>query len=344
MSTIHQKSKIQVAVIGAGVIGLSAALNLTQNFPKHLDVTIIADKFSPELVSDKAGIHMVPDSPDLKKLPKDHSKKWARDTFSFFHSICGSVDNAEVQLCLRIGYEFKYSHLPDPWWKECVFGFRHVDLKSDEAKVIQTPPKCVDIWAYTAYVMAPSNYLKWLTKCIKQNGGLLVKKKVKSLEELTGYDIIINCTGIGSRELVNDHTVRPGRGQIVAVCAPWITHFACNDGRWYILPRADDIVLGGSYDIDNWSETPDPDLAQKIFKGCQKLVPSLSKAEIIGEWAGLRPVREPIRMESNYDGPNGSLLIHCYGHGGQGFVLSWGCACEISKIVEQRLSSLKSKL
>ena len=340
-----------MAVIGAGVIGLSAAFNLTQNFPKHLDVTIIADKFSPELVSDQAGMIFYPagliSATSTDNEEQELRKKWMRDTFSFFHSIYSSVDNAEVQLCLRGGYHFQYSHLPDPWWKECVFGFRHVDLKSVEARVIQTPPNCVDIWAYAAYVMAPSNYLKWLTKCIKQNGGLLVKKKVESLEELTGYDIIINCTGIGSRELVNDHTVRPGKGQIVAVRAPWITHFsvnACNDGLWYILPRADDIALGGSYDIDNWSETPDPDLAQKIFKGCQKLVPSLSKAEIISEWVGLRPVREPVRMESNYDGPNGSLLIHCYGHGALGFTLGWGCACEIRNKVERHLHSVKAKL
>ena len=344
MDYVHPKTK--VAVIGAGVIGLSAALNLTQKFPKQLDVTIVADKFSPELVSDKAGMLMIPISPDFKQ-GGDHIKKWTKDTFAFFHSIYSSVDNAEVQLCLRGGYHFQYSHLPDPWWKECVFGFRHVDLKSDEARVIQTPPNCVDIWAFSTYVLAPSNYLKWLTKCVKQNGVLLVKKKVESLEELTGYDIIINCTGIGSRELVNDHTVRPGRGQIVAVRAPWITHFsinAPNDDLWHITPRANDIALGGSCDIDSWNETPDPNLAQKILVGCQKLVPSLSKADIVSEWVGLRPVREPVRMESDYNGPNGSLLIHCYGHGGQGFVQNWGCASEIANIVEQRLSSVKAKL
>ncbi len=47
--------KIQVAVVGAGVIGLSTALHLTERFPDALQVTILADRFTPDTVSDKSG-------------------------------------------------------------------------------------------------------------------------------------------------------------------------------------------------------------------------------------------------------------------------------------------------
>jgi len=46
---------------------------------------------------------------------------------------------------------------------------------------------------------------------IKENGGLIAQYKVESLSELSGYDIVINCTGLGSRELVGDkHSSSPG--------------------------------------------------------------------------------------------------------------------------------------
>ena len=45
---------VKVAIIGAGVIGLSCATVIQEKFP-HLPVTIFADKFSPGTTSDGAG-------------------------------------------------------------------------------------------------------------------------------------------------------------------------------------------------------------------------------------------------------------------------------------------------
>ena len=44
----------RVAIIGAGVVGLSVAVRLSESsLPLHL--TVIADKFSPDTTSDRAG-------------------------------------------------------------------------------------------------------------------------------------------------------------------------------------------------------------------------------------------------------------------------------------------------
>jgi hypothetical protein len=50
-------------------------------------------------------------------------------------------------------------------------------------------------------------------------GGRLKRRKVKTLGELAeeGYDLIINCSGLGARELVADETVIPIRGQVYKV-------------------------------------------------------------------------------------------------------------------------------
>lgn len=63
-------------------------------------------------------------------------------------------------------------------------------------------------------------------------------------------------------------------------------------------------------------------------------IPDLSDARIIRYSTGLRPYRASgIRLEAESIGDK--LIIHDYGHGGAGISLSWGCAQEAVRIMEQ---------
>ena len=222
-----------------------------------------------------------------------------------------------------------------------MFGFRHVDLKSDEARAVNAPSDCTDIWAFLTYILDCSNYLQWLMSLFRQHGGLIKKWKISSLDELDSYDIIINCTGLGSHELLGDSSLQPARGQIILIEAPWVNHFVLNirndsEGVVYFLPRASNIALGGSMEKGEWSEVTDPATENRILKGCKTLMPSLSKAKIVRSWARLRPLRDSIYLGSSVN-KRGNTVIHCYGHGGQGITLSWGCAIDIGNLVYQTL-------
>ena len=223
-----------------------------------------------------------------------------------------------------------------------------MDVESEEARTVNAPPDCTDIWAFITYLLNCSNYLQWLLSLFVGYGGLVERRRIASLDELHSYDIIINCTGLGSRELVGDSTLQPARGEIVLVDAPWASHFAINvredsdDGIIYILPRAGSIALGGSMEKGNFSTSVNPASEKRILHGCKKLIPSLSRAKIVNKWAGLRPLGEFVRLEGGVN-KKGGVVIHCYGHGGQGIVLSWGCAMDIGDIVAQNLGTV-SKL
>ena len=45
----------RIGIVGAGVSGLSVGLCLLETYGIHLDVTIMAEKFSPDTTSDHAG-------------------------------------------------------------------------------------------------------------------------------------------------------------------------------------------------------------------------------------------------------------------------------------------------
>lgn len=51
----------------------------------------------------------------------------------------------------------------------------------------------------------------------REGGGQIVSRKVDSFGELEGYDIIVNCTGLGSRQLCGDRRLVALRGQVFKV-------------------------------------------------------------------------------------------------------------------------------
>ena len=343
-----------MAVVGAGVIGLSVAVNLSEEYGERAELTVIADAFSPNTTSDKAGSVIIPIDFSVEassdQAYTSRVQKWTRASFKRFFALYKSELNSELQIRLLTGYDFKSTLVSDPWWKDCVFGFRHIDTKSEEAKLVNAKPESYsDIWVFTTYMIDCRRYLPWMKRIFTENGGLIEQRRIENLQELSSYDIVINCTGLGANPLLNDAKLYPTRGQAILVRAPWVTHFSIcymdPDKMAYILPRADDVLLGGTAQAHDWNESTDPKTADEIMSRCSELVPSISNAEVIDSWAGLRPVRQEVRLEmERLNGAKRSCLIHCYGHGGQGIVLHWGCAMEVGELVGQWLSETFSKL
>ena len=78
----------------------------------------------------------------------------------------------------------------------------------------------------------------------------------------------------------------------------------------------------------DWSRTPSPgDGDRDPGAGRTRLVPALAGAEVVAHRVGLRPVRPEVRLEVE------GRVVHCYGQGGAGVTLSWGCADEVAGLV-----------
>ena len=63
-------------------------------------------------------------------------------------------------------------------------------------------------------------------------------------------------------------------------------------------------------------------------------MPELAGATELGQRVGLRPARPHVRLERLPSGTDAGSVVHCYGHGGAGVTLSWGCADEVAALVE----------
>jgi D-amino-acid oxidase len=152
--------------------------------------------------------------------------------------------------------------------------------------------------------------------------------------------VVVNCSGLGARELVGDSSMTPIRGQVVRVRNPGIRSFLLDNanpaGVTYVVPRSSDCILGGTAEEDRWGTEPDPATARAILERCKEIEPRLDGAEVLEHRVGLRPGRAEVRLESEIL-ENGVPCIHDYGHGGSGVTLSWGCAEETVALVESAL-------
>ncbi len=183
-------------------------------------------------------------------------------------------------------------------------------------------------------------YLPWLASRVAGLGGRLERREARSLDEaLDEAPLVVNCAGLGARELVPDATLVPIRGQIVRVTGAGVERFVLDEhhagGVTYVVPRSGDCVLGGTAEEGVESLAPDPDQAAAILARCRALVPGLAAARVVETRVGLRPGRAEVRLELEERG-GGRAVVHDYGHGGAGVTLSWGCADEVLGLVRAR--------
>ena len=90
--------------------------------------------------------------------------------------------------------------------------------------------------------------------------------------------VIFNCTGLGSRELFDDKQLTPVRGQLeILLPQPELDYCYLNAG--YMFPRRDGVVLGGTWDHDDWSLTPDAEQAAGILETHKQIMSALGKGQ-----------------------------------------------------------------
>ncbi|XP_027630942.1 D-aspartate oxidase [Tupaia chinensis] len=330
----------RIAVVGAGVMGLSTAVCISKLVP-GCSITIIAEKRTPDTTSDvAAGVlipHAFPDTP----IPKQ--KQWFKETFDHLFAIANSAEAGDAGVQLVSGWQI-FQSIPAeevPFWADVVLGFR----KMTEAELKKFPHHVFG-QAFTTLKCEGSAYLPWLENRVKRNGGLILTRRVEDLWELhPSFDIVVNCSGLGSRQLMGDSKIFPVRGQVLKVQAPWVKHFIREgSGLTYIYPGAYDVTLGGTRQKGDWNLSPDAKISRDILSRCCALEPSLHRACSIKEKVGLRPSRPGVRLQKELLVQDGRRLpvVHHYGHGSGGISVHWGTALEAARLVRECVLALKT--
>ena len=302
----------RVIVVGAGVVGLTCAVRLLEAGHR---VDVVARDLPLETTSAVAAALWYP----YRALPKDRVLSWSRTSYAVFDALADTDPECGVRMLP--GTEVLREPHGDPWWREAVPG---VELTRG------VPAGWTDGWSFTTPVADMHVYLGWLAGRVEDLGGTITRLNLSALPS----GPVVNCSGLGARLLASDRTVVPVRGQVAYVEQVGLERWWLdNSGPTYVVPRQHDIVVGGTDVEGEWSRTPSAETAADILDRASRLVPELRGAKVLRHKVGLRPVRPAVRLERVGD------VVHCYGHGGAGVTLSWGCAEEVVGLVASAAES-----
>lgn len=304
----------EVIVVGGGVIGLTTAVVLAERGRR---VRVWTREPAERTTSAVAGALWWP----YRIQPEASAGEWALVSLSVYEELAERPGETGVRMVEGVHAGLRLDGL-GPW----------------AARIPELRETGEGLRARLPLIDMPV-HLGWLRERFRAAGGVVEERSVKDLAEATGADgadVVVNCTGLGARDLVPDPAVRPVRGQLVVVENPGITTWFTSAGHaeaktTYFFPQPGGLILGGTAEEDEWSLVPDPAVAEEIVRRCAQVRPEIAGARVLNHRAGLRPARDAVRLDRELLA-GGRVLVHNYGHGGAGVTVAWGCAHDAARL------------
>jgi D-amino-acid oxidase len=306
-----------VIVVGSGVVGLTTAVLLAEAGRR---VRVWTREPAERTTSAVAGALWWP----YRVEPKALAREWALVSLSVYEELASRPEESGVRLVEGVMGETRLDELGS--WAARMPGLRAATAREYPGTALRARLPLIDM----------PTHLRHLRERLLRAGGTVEERTVTDLAE-PNAPVVVNCAGLGARDLVPDPAVRPVRGQLVLVENPGIREWLVSTDpaagtTTYVFPQPDRLVLGGTTDEDDWSRVPDPEVAAAIVGRCAALRPEIAGARVLGHRVGLRPVRHAVRLEREVLS-DGRVLVHNYGHGGAGVTVAWGCAREAAELV-----------
>lgn len=344
-----------VLIVGAGVVGLTTAIELKNKYKDSVNITIISKDLPGDdavfYTSPKAGAHWISSN-------KKEQKEWHLVTYHKLKELSKIPETFIKPYPLYMGDIVpkgkKAPEYEEPWFKKYVDGFQYLG----------TDPKfpgVENIYCFDSYTISTTYYLIYLLSQARKLGIHIQRHTLKALKDAETFklengsvaDLIINCTGLLYNFLsdCHDSKLKPVRGHVIVLenNLPYQVTFEqpylpkdAKDGEFLMLfPRPEGgAILGGIYDKNflNYDTSIDNNYVKRLLEKARTYLPDLlkdahhpNKLKIAKHVIGFRPERQG-GARIGVD-PSNPLVVHNYGNGNSGYIESWGCAKSTAELV-----------
>lgn len=330
MSKQRRDPRPAFAVLGSGIIGMAVANLLLEKYPTA-SVTIYTDDAS-DIVTYVACAQFYPIWLG-DHLPKNYDRilrKWFLSSKKIF------IRHAEEDLAIvrRQNYElFEQKPETPAYFKDVLTDFH-------EGPNPNLPQPYTYYYSFETLIINPLEYLPQIRERFLSAGGQIVQKHIIDITDILSLPepVIFNCLGMGACTVFEDTTMKPVKG--FSLRLPPIAGLTCviSAGDFIVAPRKNDVLIGAPY-MEKWTSTkPTKKEIKNLLANINNLVElpglqmgvdkaALAEHNILEVRAGFRPVRDTgPRVEKEHI--VNKTIIHNYGHGGNGVILSWGTAEE----------------
>ncbi|KAM5501464.1 putative D-amino-acid oxidase [Microsporum canis] len=344
---MSRRGQETIVVIGAGVLGLSSALELIQKpETSKYQIVLVADHFStdppnPEYSTTNAGAHFRP-VPAIDTQTELEGKHAAR-TYSRFKKLAAEEPAIGIQFMEGIDYvsgaaTVNYAAMKPNYVNQ--EGFRLLEGP-------EKPPGVEFAARYDSFTVEPDTYCFHLLRRFRLKGGKILRLRLQSAEEafhLDDYNVslVVNCSGMGFGD-PKSFIIR-GQTCLIAKTADKTVTQQNADGTWtFIVPRPlnGGTIVGGTKEVRDWNPAALLAVREGLLQRAAKMYPCIMNSnggfDVIRDVVGRRPAREGgMRLEVETLSDKRSI-VHAYGIGGRGFETSWGIAEDVHRMVTETL-------
>ena len=250
------------AIIGCGVMGLSTG-RLLQKLGK--DVTIYSKDIPPDTTSNMSAAWWSPgstvDPGERTEAYDEQFVKAARFANRYYQNYVG------LEYGVRWRPRYSVSEQPPESTARSLIADLFPEGQDLAAGEHPFP------WPYVrpswTMVIEPPTYLRALLRDYRIAGGDVVLRSFASVDDVLSLDesVIMNCSGLGARDLFGDQTLTPIKGQLTFLLPqPEIDYMMVGDGL-YMIPRRDGIALGSTHERGAWSLEPSRTEMHRVMEG-----------------------------------------------------------------------------
>jgi glycine/D-amino acid oxidase-like deaminating enzyme len=244
-----------VAVAGAGVIGLATALVLAE---RGRDVRVYARAQTPHTTSDLAGAEWSPDlvDPGPGPVAQERFARLIRRSWRRFSALVGPRWGVRRRTSFQAdGVPSALDGIPS--------GLLPPGRQLARLPFARAAHPGI---AYQTFLVEPPRFMPALVAAFGRKGGTIVPRTFATAQDLLALPeaAVFNCLGLGAGAVVGDGALVPVKGQLVHL-RPERLPYLLNHPGGYVFPRADALVLGGSFEQGRLDTNIDPQVGAGIL-------------------------------------------------------------------------------
>jgi D-amino-acid oxidase len=270
LETSHRRA----AVIGCGVVGLAAARLLQR---RGFETTIYAATVPPDTTSNMALAGFTPTSGLV-----DFSARTPEWEAQFRRAVEIAYRHWQLLVGPHWGVTWIDNYAPTDEDRSGTGGNELLPASVQGTREVLGPgehpfPTRYAVWRREMR-FEPSIFLDAALRDFVLFGGKLVVRRFASVREIASLSepVIINCTGLGSRDLFDDQQLVPLKGQLtVLIPQPEVQYGTTGGvgtqpntpgGFVHMMPRTDGIILGGTSERDVWTMEPNEEQRKRVVE------------------------------------------------------------------------------
>lgn len=266
----------QCAVLGCGVMGLTTAILLQRH---GFQVTIYARDLPPLTTSNIAGgywmLSSVYEDSAAPAAFKAQFVRAARFSHRYFQELVGPSYG------VRWLQNYRTTHVPvtrPAWFPDLIDLFPELE----ELAPGQHPFPRRYVYRNRALQIQPPVFLPAIERDFRLAGGQVVVRECRSVRDVLALPepLVINCTGLGARDLFGDTDLVPVKGQLtILLPQPEVDYFLnIDNAELYMHPRPDGILLGGTFERGVSTLQPDDTESRRILSGHAEFSSAMRRA------------------------------------------------------------------